>query len=37
MFSANDPAGFAKMVETSLEVPIDMSHPDAIRIGKPRV
>jgi transmembrane sensor len=36
VFRTDDPAGFAKMVETSLQVPVDMSDPESIRIGHPR-
>ncbi|MDT9600106.1 FecR family protein [Sphingosinicella rhizophila] len=35
VFRTDDPAGFARMIETSLQVPVDLSNPDAIRIGKP--
>jgi transmembrane sensor len=36
VFRTDDPAGFAKMVEASLQVPVDMSDPERIRIGHPR-
>lgn len=36
VFRTDDPAGFAEMVATSLQVPVDMSNPDAIHIGRPQ-
>jgi len=36
VFRTDDPAGFAEMIATSLQVPVDMSTPDMIRIGHPR-
>ncbi len=35
VFRTDDPEGFAKAVEVSLGVPIDLSDPAEIRIGKP--
>ena len=35
VFRTDDPAGFAKAVEVSLGVPVDLSNPAQIRIGKP--
>jgi transmembrane sensor len=34
VFRTDDPAGFAKMIETSLQVPVDLSNPQQIRIGR---
>lgn len=36
VFRTDDPAGFAEMIATSLQVPVDGSNPDMIRIGRPR-
>jgi len=35
VFRTDDPEGFAKAVEVSLSVPVDLSDPTQIRIGKP--
>jgi transmembrane sensor len=35
VFRTDDPAGFANMIHTSLDVPIDMSSPEQILIGRP--
>ena len=35
VFRTDDPEGFAKAVEVSLSVPVDLSDPAQIRIGKP--
>lgn len=36
VFRTDDPAGFAAMIATSLQVPVDLSGPEVIRIGRPR-
>jgi len=36
VFRVDDPEGFARVVEMSLQVPVDSSGPDEIRIGRPR-
>ncbi len=36
MFSTNDPEGFAIAVRSSLSVPVDLSQPGEIRVGRPR-
>lgn len=35
VFRTDDPEGFAKAVEVGLTVPVDLSDPAQIRIGKP--
>lgn len=35
IFRVDDPQGFALAVRDSLEVPVDIGHPDGIRIGRP--
>lgn len=36
VFRVDDPEGFARVVEVSLQVPVDLSATDEIRIGRPR-
>ena len=35
VFRTDDPEGFARAIQVTLDVPIDLSNPDEIRIGQP--